>query len=224
MVALFETIIDDTLDKTYEYQLLNEVKDELEENDDWEILRAEDSTQMANVGDTFQTFHALPADFARPSEEIFVGTDRVPYLQIPFRRRRLWQDVTHRFYLDMKNSQYALCGMVSVAGTIYFNYFTTSGNLAQGGTANWPFPARFHPLLPYLMAIKYYAVDQGDKYRSWDDRWDIFAKTKLESMRRWNMRLKKEAEANDNLTIDLSSHSNIIDIDGAGGPSLYGQQ
>src|SRR6266404_3797208 len=99
MVTAFESLVDDSLDETTEYQLLNDVKDTLESDDAWAILATLDETQTANAGDTYLTFHTLPSDFGSPSPGgIFVGTDIIPYRQIAFKQVQRWKDVTHRYY------------------------------------------------------------------------------------------------------------------------------
>jgi len=229
VIADFETKVGDTLDSTQEYILLNDVKDMIEQDDTWAILQALDESETANTGDTYQTYHTLPTDFSLPAPGgIFVGTDIIPYRQIPFEQVIRWKDTTHRYYIDMANNRYALCGVANPGGTIHFYYQKSSPALAAGtapaqGTP-WIFPARFHPILAQLMAEMFPAIDQPDKSRAWDDRWNVFSAKRLETMRRWNAALRLQAHQNDQMPIDISADPNIIDIDadGMGGGSIYG--
>lgn len=221
MVSMFESLVADSLDQELEYNLLNEVKDTLEEDDVWAILKAVDVLQTANPADTYLTMKTLPADFASPAPRgIFVGTDIIPYSQIPFESRIRWQSATHRYYIDFGGNQYALCGGANPGGTIQFFYQKYSPVLVSEGP-NWIFPARFHKVIPYLMAIKYFAVDQGDKGRAYDDRWDIHSKAILETMRRWNYKLRKTAVQNDSMSFDTSSYPDVADMDSEGGGAIY---
>jgi hypothetical protein len=74
-----------------------------------------------------------------------------------------------------------------------------------------------------MMAIMYPAIDQPDKSRAWDDRWNEFGTKRLEIMRRWNARLLQQANANSYLNTDLSSFPNIINMgDGGVGGGAFG--
>lgn len=227
ILAQFEELIQDTLDQTTELFLLNEVKDTIETERAWAILTAKDTSQTANTGDTFETFKPLPSDFAMPSPRgIYVGSDLIKYVQIPFESNIEFQAITYAYYIDYANNQYALCGSVSKSGTIKFFYRKTSPLLAltANGGSPWIFPARFHPILPYEMAIKYFSVDQGDKGRAWDDRWSQFAARIREAMYSWDDSLQTPALQNElNLFVDPSSFPTIIDMDsGRGGGPMFG--
>ncbi len=228
IITQFESLIEDSLDLDTEIFLLNDVKNSIEEDEEWAILKACDMTQVANVGDTYLSFKQLPDDFGLPSQRgIYVGTDLVPYIQVDFEDRIRWQSVSHRWYLDLANNQYALCGSANPGGTIQFFYQKQSPDLVVStdpeDDAPWIFPARFHSILPKLMAVMYPAIDQPDKSRAWDDRWNEFATKQLEIMRRWNARMLRQASANGYMTTDLSSYPNIIDMgDGGVGGGAYG--
>lgn len=219
---MFEAIIDDSLDATLEGQLLNQVKNTLEAQYLWVILRTSKESNIAQVGDTYLTMHALPADFAMPNKKgVFVGDDMTPYAQISFEDRIRFQSITHRYYLDYANNNYALCGVANPGGIIHFYYNKFSPDL-NADTDTWIFPSRFHAILPYLMAKKFFAVDQGDKSRAYDDRWDIFSVEMMESMVQWNARLQLEGNANAAVAVDITARPDIVDID-AGGPGIiYG--
>lgn len=224
MISTFENLIDDSLDQTTEYMLANDVKDTLEADDEWAILKALDESQAATAADTYKTFHPLPADFGLPSQRgIYVGSDMIPYRQVPFEQRERYKDVVHLYYIDMANNQYALCGANNPGGTIHFFYQKSSPVLAKGGPA-WIFPARFHPIIPQLMAEMFPSIDQPDKSRAWDDRWNSHASKRLEIMRRWNARLLLQGQQNDGMPLDISANPNIIDIDAgtSGGGVIYG--
>lgn len=216
IIASFESKVDDSLDIITEYELANDVKDAIEADDEWAVLKTVDESQTASASDTYLTFHPLPGNFGLPAQGgIYVGNDIIPYLQIPLEKRQQYQSTTHRYYLDMANNQYALCGSSNPGGTIHFFYQKSSPALAAGGPG-WIFPPRFHPIIPKLMAEMYPAYDQPDKSRAWDDRWNTFSTKNLEIMRRWNARLLLQGHQNNNVPIDISADPNIIDIDSGG--------
>lgn len=216
IITQFESLVDDSLDETTEYFLLNDVKDTLEADDEWAILKTSDESQTANVGDNYLTMKPLPIDFGAPSPRgIYVGTDLVPYRQVDFEERLRYQAETHVYYIDFANEEYALCGGVNPSGTIHFYYQKSSPALVRSGTP-WIFPARFHPILPMLMSIMYPAIDQPDKSRAWDDRWEKFGTQRTSIMRRWNARIMREAYANSFRATDIDSYPDRISMDGSG--------
>lgn len=228
VITLFEDVVGDSLDQTLELMLLNEVKDTIETERAWAMLTGLDQTQSANAGDTFLTTKPLPADFGLPSPRgIYVGTDLVAYKQIPFESQIDFQSITYAYYVDYYNNTYALCGSVSKSGTIKFFYRRTSPQMALvvNGGSPWIFPPRFHPLLVYEMAIKYYAVDQSSKAKAWDDRWVTYAQRIREAMISWDDSLQMgPLQTEMNMFVDPGSFPTIIDMDsgpGSGG-TMFG--
>ena len=224
MIETFENLVDDSLDEMTEYMLANDVKDALEADDEWAILKGLDETATANAGDGYKTFHTLPTDFGLPSQKgVYVGDDIIPWRQVPFEQVQRYKDIAHTYYIDMANNRYALCGTQNPGGTIHFFYQKSSPALVKGGAA-WIFPARFHPIIPQLMAEMFPSIDQPDKSRAWDDRWNVHASKRLEIMRRWNARLQLQGHQNDEMPIDISAQPNMIDIDAgsSGGSMIYG--
>lgn len=222
ILSQFESLIDDSLDQTTELFLLNEVKDSIESERQWAMLMALDTSQSANPGDTFATTHPLPSDFGLPSPRgIYVGTDLIPYKQIPSESQIDFQSITYAYFIDYYNSKYSLCGSVSQSGPIKFFYRRFSGTMAltANGGQPWVFPARFHPLLVYEMAIKYFAANQGDKAKAWDDRWSDYAQRIREAMYSWDDSMQTPALQNElNVFTDPASFPTIIDMDqGPGG-------
>lgn len=216
------------MDQTLELMLLNEVKDTIETERAWAFLTALDQSQSVSSNDTFQTMKTLPTDFGLPSPRgIYVGTDIVPYRQIPFEAQIDFQAITYAYYIDYYNNKYGLCGTVSKSGTIQFFYRKTSSQMAlvaNGGTP-WVFPARFHPLLVYEMCMKYFTIDQLSKAKSWDDRWSLYAARIREAMNSWDDALQMQAlQTEMNMFVDPGSFPTIIDMGsgpGSGG-TMFG--
>lgn len=214
----FEGIIDDSLDEDLELQFFNEEIDMLLSERDWEFLKKVDQSQSFNQGDNYLTLHNLPADFGRPSSKgIFVGNDMIPYGLIPFEQRIRWKDITYRYYIDYANNQYAIMGGAQ-PGVIQFYYIKFNSPLVykvdnEGVPTSPIFPVRFHPVVAYGAARKFFAVDQGDKSRSWDDRWDKYYTRIHDEMVLWDESLKSQGNQNAYLPVDLNSYPTIIDID-----------
>lgn len=229
ILSEFETVIADSLDQTTELFLLNEVKDTIETERNWCVLKGLDQSQTANASDTWLTRKSLPADFALPSDRgIYIGTNPGPrYIQIPFEAQIDFQSITYSYFIDLYNSQYGLGGTVSAPGIIQFFYQRYSPTLAltANGGLPWIFPARFHPLLIYEMAIKYFAIDQGEKSRAWDDRWSEYATRLREAMVAWDDQLQSQAlQAEQNFFVDPASFPTIVDMGNgmSGGGSIFG--
>lgn len=226
ILAQFENLIQDSLDQTTELFLLNEVKDSIESERMWKMLMGMKSPpDTATASTTFQTTFTLPLDFGHTSPRgIYVGTDLIPYKEIPYESQIDFQAVTYAYFVDLYNNTYSLCGTISQSGAIKFFYRRVSAtmNLTADGGLPWIFPARFHPLLVYEMAIKYFAIDQGDKGRAWDDRWAQYAERIREQMYQWDDQLQTPAIQNEfNTFTDPGSYPNIIDMDsGPGGGSV----
>lgn len=193
----FESVIDDTLDQVTELNLANLAKDEIEDERNWEYLKKVDTTKTVAAGDTYLTMKSLPTDFRAPLDSgIFVGTgDIIPYTQIPFEDRYMVQDtLTHRYYIDLANSQYAVLGKPQ-SNTIYFWYLKTSGTL-DVVSVNPLFPSRFWALIAYKMAIMWFAIDQGDKSRSYALEWSVFYEKMHNAMVLWNERIMRASYQN----------------------------
>lgn len=229
IIAQFEILIQDSLDQTTELFLLNQVKNTFESSRLWALLQRLDTSQTASTGDTYQTPHTLPGDFALPSPRgIYAASDLIPYIQVPFESQIDFQAITYVYFIDYFAQKFYLAGTPGQSGPIKFFYraYSPQLDLVVNGGQPWIFPTRFHPILPYLMAIKYFAVDQGDKSRAWDDRWTTFADEIRQTMIEWDDQLQMLALQNEsqNLGRDISGYPNIIDMDtgGGSGSSMFG--
>lgn len=229
ILSQFEALVQDTLDQTTEMFLLNLAKDTIEGERSWAILTGLDQSQIANSGDTFQTPKTLPADFFYPSPRgIYVGTDLIKYNQIPFESNIDFQAITYAYFIDYYNKKFYMCGTTSRPGTIQFFYRRSSPTLALGNSpaegTPWIFPAQFHPLLVFEMAVQYFAIDQGEKARSWDDRWTAFATRIRDNMTSWDDQLQSLPLQNElNMFVDPSSFPTIIDMGGGNnGGAMFG--
>src|SRR3990167_5494407 len=149
MIAKFRDMVGgDALDSTLELQLVNDAKEEIEEEIQPEILKKRDTSQSTTSGQTYTTSIALPADFFLPYDFIIVGTTKV--WQIPFDRQVEFRDIGGYFWIDHANSVYYLTGTQGSAQTITFIYWRKTDDIAAGTSPVWP--SRFHPIIPLKMA------------------------------------------------------------------------
>jgi len=151
-------------DKTHSYQLMTQVKNLLEVELKMKILECVDTSKVANVGDTYLTMKTLPTDW-RQTVKISVG--KLPYYGVPFRRREQLASTPRRYYIDVKNKQYALTGHVASSQTINHWYLCKTPDITEADEQTdsddlilWP--AEFHPILPYKMAEIYQSNIDAD--------------------------------------------------------------
>jgi len=186
MITKFQTMVDDSIDSDLALQLVNDAKNEVEGSQIWEQLKALDSSQTETASAI-----TLPTRFALPIK-LTTGTTYDPYTLIAFEDQRQWRDVPYAFYIDYANGVYYLTGNPTSTDTIYFFHTKYSSDL--GLNDSWTFPTRFHQLIPLKMAQLYYAVDAGEKGRSWDDRWALQYNLILQQAQAWDNMLKVRAK------------------------------
>lgn len=159
------SVIGDYPDPNETYVLFNQVKDIIEDMLNLQIALTVDTSQTANVGDTYLSMKPLPLDF-RSTEKIVLtspsgGSLALAYYPIAMRLRDRYQKVFRRYYTDMKNKQFALTGSVGSSMTINHYYKCYTGQMSVGTetlTNPIAWPARFWNILAYGAA----AIKQGN--------------------------------------------------------------
>src|SRR5687767_13681421 len=99
LYTMTNSLVDDTIDSTLFYQLLNVAKNRREDMRPWQFLKKLNSSLTAATGDTYQTAKALPADW-RYAYQLMVGTD-TEYIECPFEEQHIFKDAAHRFFVDV---------------------------------------------------------------------------------------------------------------------------
>lgn len=184
IVAMFEGMVDDSIDSTLAYQLLNNAKNKVEGEREWEMLKKLDTSASAASSPI-----TLPSDWNR-TISIFVGTTE--FFQIPFEQQKQFSGSGRHWYLDLKNSRYYFTG--SPSGTVNHFYIYQTDDVTAGTAPVWP--ARFHPLLALEMAELFFSIDQGERNFTWDDKF-LVQKTLLKNaMVDWDVKLGKRAIEN----------------------------
>jgi len=191
IISKFEELIDDTLDATLELQLANDAMHDIETEIRPEIIKKVSTSGATVQGQTYTTAETLPADFFLPTEDgvIYVGT--TPYTPVPFSRYLEYKDAANRYWIDLANTRYYLSGTQGAANTITFPYIYDTTDITTSTSPVWP--SRFHSLIPFKMAEMFFAIDGGDKSRSWDDKFAQFYSNMLKGFRDWDAALKLNA-------------------------------
>jgi len=186
-ITKFRNMVDDTLDADYEYQLLNDAKDEIEALEIWEVLKKSQAYSVTS-GYTYTTaLGALPTRFALDLSMV-EGTSNLPYEKVSFEDHVNKVNVGNGYFIDMNAGNIYLSGSNHASKTMTFYYTEYSADLTS--STSWAFPSRFHNLLALKMAQLYYASDAGEKDRSWDDRWSAYFASTLARALIWNDSLK----------------------------------
>lgn len=144
------------------YDLMEEAKNQIEDELKLAILKSVDTSQTANVGDTYLTMKSLPTDW-RQTLKIVVGN--ILFAPVKYTSREAYRNAARRYYLDYKNQKYALCGSIGSSQPINHYYMVTTPIISSSNEDDptaivWP--DRFKNLLPYKMALVHQTTSQGD--------------------------------------------------------------
>jgi hypothetical protein len=134
-----EGILDQTIEESLFYTILNALKDRREETRAWMMLRKLDTTKNATT-----SAQTLPVD-CRNIRKIVVGG--IEYTEIPFESQHLNQN-SNVYYVDWANGTFTLCGTPS--GSVYFYYIKTTDSITETTEPVWP--KRFIKLLGFDVA------------------------------------------------------------------------
>ena len=199
IIALFETFIDDLteLSAADELALLIRVYLKVSGERDWEILKT------AASGSITGNYITLPADFGFMSENakstsqnvedddekvIFVGSNYTPYKIVNYSDRRQYRDQDGYAYLDMGAGKiYFTCTTPSAGTTYEFDYIKVPADLTLATSP--VFPARFHPMFAYAMAVDDAIIQMFDKAKSYAADNQAKYDSYMEDMVYWNSRL-----------------------------------
>jgi hypothetical protein len=180
------------------YIMLNVMKTCLEEERDWKVLEVTDSSQTVSTGDTFLTLKNLPADFAQDIGLFLTNSNNQPvnYHPIPFRERYQRKDEPNGYWVDVASGKFGLTGKASSGfTTVNLVYRKTSTEITS--SSSWVFPARFHPILGYMVAVAFKGgvdYDSISAKQAVQNRED--SKMLYESLIDWNTQLDFKSQGN----------------------------
>lgn len=200
---LTEDILDEDISEEAAARFLSSAKNEIERNEKPYILMNEDTSKTRASGDTYTSFKALPTDF-RQMIELYVGTTPglPPYIEIPFYKRHQYRLANFRYYIDHKNSQFAICGTAGASETIRQVYLIktddiTSATITGGAAATIVWPAELRELVAWKAAeIISRASDLGAddlSFRMGAEQLRRYEEL-MRSFRNWDQDLKLKAQ------------------------------
>ncbi len=189
ILSTFESFIDDTLDQSIEISLAEQARYELEIELKLQASTKLDTSQTSQVGGTYITPYPLVSDILVPKGTIiYVGTDQ--YIGIPFQDREFYKGIPFRWYADLNGGNFYLTGTQALAQTITFPYITKGTAIDATTATSLKWPDGTHILIPMQMAKMWFAIDQGDKARAWDDRWEKFFEQTKQQLVKWDQEWK----------------------------------
>ncbi len=199
--TMTEGLIDDTIEVTLFYQLLNIARVKLEEKKDWEYLKTYDASNSVSSSTTYLTSFSLPTRF-RSVAKLYVGDDSDnSYVGVMFEERQKYQDSGSKYYIDYANDNFSVMGNFDEGGTIHMFYLQYGEDVEEATEPT--FPDRFQPILAFMVAGYYTAgVDADDIYARMSPAHRFAAEELRISMNAWDNKLKMNM-------LDYSSASNV---------------
>jgi hypothetical protein len=152
------------LSSTEQLALAQEVYDEIQDDRDWEWLRA----TATGTTSTTVSYVALPADFKKilPNKDnksiVFVGTDYQEYVVIPMSSRHDYRNMDGFCYIDIPNQRLVFILQPTSARTIEYDYVKRAVALTPS-TSPLVDTTQFNNLIAYGMARKFVNIEQQDK-------------------------------------------------------------
>lgn len=200
----FELQVSDTteLATAEEYTVANRVYNKICNDRPWEWLKS--SVTGTILSDSNGYYITPPADFAFFVENygysqnndatqvntapkvIFVGANYAPYIIINFSDRRQYRNSDGYAYYDVVNNQIRFT-YTPVATTYEFDYIKVPPTLTTGLSPI--FPARFHDIIIYGMAVDDQIIQLSPKATSYAAENQAKYQSMLEDLRYYNSQL-----------------------------------
>ena len=216
IIAFFHNLIDDTIDGDFALQLLNNAKEEIESERDWEILKKEDSSNTFSASESYADAKSLPSDCDR-IRKVNLGDDNNEYVGVALQDKYKYKEVSGMYFVDWANSNMHICGTVAGTKTIHLFYVMSTSDIETGTEPAWPgkYKKIVSKLIGFKMAELYLAGLEAD---------DITAKMTPEHIKRadilmqilisWDARLKLQAMAHQTpLSNDIPATEGRINMD-----------
>jgi len=188
--------------------LANSAKAKREAERPWNFLVKEDSTNTATSATLYTTTFSLPSRF-QYATTLFVGDSLVEYGEIPFSERRLWKDVSSRFYVDMSGGTFSVTGTVSTSSILYLQYLEyTADYTIDDDFTGWQ--ERFQPLLAFDVAAMYRGGVDFDDVNSGMSNVNLAMALELyNAMKHWDNQLKNRSMKGRRRRQDFKNHPDI---------------
>lgn len=200
----FELQVSDTteLSTSEEYIVANRVYNKICNDRPWEWLKTSISGTMSSDADGY--FITPPTDFAFFSENfgysqnndatqnnttpkvIFIGTNYTPYTIINFADRRQYRNYVGYAYFDVVSNKIRFTN-TPTSTTYEFDYIKVPTALVT--TSSPIFPARFHDIMIYGMAVDDQIIQLSPKATSYAAENQSKYQSLLDDLRYWNASL-----------------------------------
>lgn len=179
-------------------RLLLHAQRKYESKREWAMLKRQDSSQTISPADAttngsaYKTAKSLPSDFSRHLVDkgvVLVDStgNEFELLQIPFEARQAYYNMFGYYCVDFYSQSLFIMGNPTQTYTILQNYQANPKTIVKTVTTpttqstTWIFPAQFHSILAYDIAINYKlgidydttnAVQVQGNERQLQDIWD----------------------------------------------------
>ena len=193
LIDLFNSLIDDSLDNDTALVLLNDAKTELEGERSWYCLKKKDNSLFSLTSDTYETQKALPADYSETLKIVLEDYSQ-PLDGINFEEQEDYKNDFGYFFVDIASGKLHLTGTPDKDRRMTHFYKSFTAEIALD--TSWAiFPERFHAILAYKMAAKFYNIDFSDisAQAGADKMWIRNAAILQQSLNNWDNNLKRAA-------------------------------
>lgn len=199
LITKFELQVDDTteLSSSEELALLNKIYTDICSAMAWEFLKkahtATTSTTVPYIdlpsGFQYITVNSNYTSSAYEANRpvVFVGTSFTPYQVVSFSDRRQYRNQDGYCYVDIVNNRLYFTLQPTSAQSVEFDYAYLPEALTL--TDSPVFPARFHDMIPYAMAVEDTIIQQSDKAKSYKSDNEKKYKDSMDDMAYWNSQL-----------------------------------
>ena len=189
IITAFREFVGDSLSSEIELSLANQARIELETELQLQCSKRLDTSQTVQSGNTYTTNYTLSANALMPAGNfIYVGTER--FTGVPLEERELYKNETGYFYIDLYNSRFHLTGTPTAGQTITFPYIDKGTDIAADNNTVLKYPTGTHIIIPMHMARTWFAIDQGEKGRSWLPEWETFYQRTKKAIVNWDAKWK----------------------------------
>jgi hypothetical protein len=173
ILTTFREFVGDSLDSAVELALANQAKTEIDTELKLRCMLKLDTSQSTTAGQTHTTSKTLASDVLIPAGTIiYVG--ETPYTGVQFEHRERYKNRSNFWWADLFNGSFYLSGTQASAQTIIFPYIATGTAITASDTTVLKYPTGLHIIIPMHMARIWFAIDQGEKGRSWLPEWEAF--------------------------------------------------
>lgn len=181
----FENFVGDALDRDIEISLANQARMEIDLELKPRCSLRLDTSQVTTAGQTYTTSEALVADILTPAGTVIYVGD-VPYTGVPMEHKERYKNRSNFWWADQYNSLFYLSGTQGSAQTITFPYITKGTDIANDSASVLKYPSGLQIIVPMHMARTWFAIDQGEKARSWLPEWEAFYQRTKRAIISWD--------------------------------------